>query len=112
MAHTSPVLRAKPSNRTLLPLMALALALNGCFFDSRWGEAKRIQQHNAAAAAPAAIESTPPPEASSASEARAPPGVRAYRVRIYATPAYESLTVDWHRRVSELLEDGNLVLGP
>jgi hypothetical protein len=96
-----------------LPLAALALTLNGCFlgYDSRWGAAKRMQQHNAASAAPAAIESTPPPETSSAGEARAG-AVRAYRVRIYASPAYEALTVDWHRRVSELLEDGNLVLGP
>jgi hypothetical protein len=114
MARTSPLPLATSSNRNLLPLVALALALNGCFlgFDSRWGESKRIQQHNAAAAAPAAIESTPPPETPTAGEAHATPAVRAYRVRIYATPAYESLTVDWHRRVTELLEDGNLVLGP
>jgi Matrixin len=102
------------SSRILVSSMALAAALNGCFFgyDSRWGQSKRIQQHNAAAAAPAALEATPPPETSSAAETRSAQGVRAYRVRVYATPAYEAQTLDWHRRVSEIIEDGNLVLGP
>src|SRR5271170_6541129 len=89
-----------------LPLCALALLSNACFFgyDSNWGAAKRAQKNGAAVAAPAALESTPPPPAGSASTDEARPGAaRAYRVRVYATAAYAARTLDWHRTVNDLI---------
>jgi hypothetical protein len=93
----------------------LVVNLNACFlgYDSRWGQAKRAQQRNAAAAAPATLQASPAPEASATGDVARPAGTaRDYRVRVYATPAYAALTLDWHRRVGEIVGDGNAILGP
>jgi hypothetical protein len=94
-------------------LLVMLSALNACFmgYDSRWGESKRIQQHNAAAAAPAGLRATAPSEASTA-DAPHPPAARTYRLRVYATAAYAAQILDWHRRATELIDDANRVLAP
>ncbi|WP_394830775.1 matrixin family metalloprotease [Pendulispora rubella] len=74
-------------------------------FDSRWGESKRAQQRNAAAAAPATLHSAPV-------ETERRGAVHVYRVRFYATPSYSAQTVDWKRRVQDLVDDANAVLEP
>ncbi|WXB20224.1 matrixin family metalloprotease [Pendulispora albinea] len=38
--------------------------------------------------------------------------VRTYRIRAYATTTYAAQTIDWKRRLSDLLDDANRVLGP
>ena len=88
-----------------LSVLALAAALwvQGCFYDSRWGEAKRVQQHNAAAASPATLH-----VASADGAERAP--ARVYRVRVYATTSYAAQTMDWKRKMTDLVDDANRVL--
>src|SRR5437764_8924720 len=94
-------------------LFVMLSSLNACFmgYDSRWGESKRIKQHNAVAAAPAALRATNPSEATSA-EAPLPATVRTYRLRVYATAAYAAQILDWQRRATELVDDVNRVLAP
>jgi hypothetical protein len=82
----------------------LAIALPGCFYDSRWGQEKTVQKHNAEAMAPAALTASPAASTTSAA--------KAYRVRVHATPAYVSQTIDWKHDTRELFEEANALLGP
>ena len=83
----------------------IGLAVVGCFYDSRWGEAKRAQQRAAARATPTAISTRP---AGDDGEARA--NVTPLRVRVHATSLYAAQTVDWQRQVRDLVEDANRTL--
>jgi len=76
----------------------------GCF-DSRWGEAKRVQQRNAAIATPSALQG-----GSGAADEPAPRAKRTFRIRFHATHAYTAQTLDWSRRVRELVDDANRIL--
>jgi hypothetical protein len=95
----------------LLGVIGLGASLvTGCY-DSRWGEAKRVQQHNAAHATPATLQ-TSAGEGDAVPLAATRQAARAYRIRAYAMPAYSAQTVDWRRHVTELIEDADRVLVP
>ena len=70
----------------------------GCFYDSRWGQRKTAQLHNAALATPAALG---PPTETGASVAT--DGATTLHVRVHATPAYVAQTPDWKSHVGVLL---------
>src|SRR5258706_13174966 len=96
----------------LATIVLFVSCLDGCFlgFDSRWGEAKRAQQHAATAAAPASLQTASGTESTADAPAAPTPAVRTYRIRVYATPAYATERLDWHRRATELVDDANRVL--
>ena len=93
--------------RRALALSPILLLTAGCFYDSRWGQTKTAQKHNAALATPAAL-----PTASRASEASSasPTASHVLHVRLYATPAYSATIVDWERHARALLDDANVTL--
>ena len=81
----------------------LALACSGCFFyDSRWGQQKQAQQHEAAHLTPQTLR------ASSAASA-GPSGDRALTLRVYATPGYAASVVDWQKQFNTLLFCANAI---
>jgi hypothetical protein len=80
--------------------LLLCLGLPGCFYDSRWGEAKRSQERLAARATPVAVAPAVAPDAAT----------RELRVRFYATPAYAGQTVDYKKQIVDLIADANQVL--
>ena len=103
----------------VLAVVLLALGVNGCFYDSRWGEAKRAQARNAARLTPATITSSSSSSSSSSSpssnagsdvQVSPPAATRALRMRIYASTAYEAQTIDWQRQVRDLIDDANPIL--
>lgn len=86
------------------------LQSSACFFDSQWGAARRAQAAAAQRATPPELRSTPAVASETAIPARKP--TRALKVRAYATPRYAAEVVDWPKRLAELLEDADEVLGP
>src|SRR5690242_3887420 len=94
-------LRAAP----LAALLAL-LFLQACFYDSRWGSARRAQQVVAAHATPAEIQATP----AEPTEIPARRPIRTLRVRALATARHAAEVVDWPRQLADLLEDASRVL--
>lgn len=93
----------------IMPALALGsaafglLATSGCFFyDSRWGQQKQAQQHQAARLAPRKLE-----------RQSAQPELRARRtltLRVYATPAYQASIVDWEQQFQHQLDCANATL--
>jgi len=92
----------RPVTRITLITLIFSMISTSCY-DSTWGETKRGQARNAKAALPASLE--PRTEAP-----RLAPAAHVVRVRIYATPSYVSQTIDWQKRIRDLLEDTNDVL--
>ena len=93
--------------RTSLRVFVAALSLThaACFlgYDSRWGEAKRAQQRAAKAATPESLHET--------NDTKPAPGVRTFRVRLHATPAYAQSTVDWPKQARDTIDEANRMLG-
>ena len=96
-----------PAPRAVLFALAAALGLSACFYDSRWGEAKRAQQKLATKAAPADISPSTDPERPAPDGGR-----RAWRVRVRPDGRYLAQNIDAPRRIAELLDDAGRVLGP
>jgi len=86
-----------------------AAATLSCFvgYDSRWGEAKRAQQHAAEDTKPAVIAAT-----SSSTGSPSVGAHRTFRVRVRPTSRYLGQTVDTPRRVADLFDDANRILEP
>jgi len=99
-----PVRRLRP----VLLALAVPWAASACFlgYDSRWGESKRAQQHLAAQSGPASIASavpdTPAPDA----------GLRTWHVRVRPDAQYLAQNMEAPKRLADLVEDANRVLGP
>jgi Matrixin len=87
-----------------------ATATLSCFvgYDSRWGEAKRAQQHAAEDTKPAVIAAS----SSSSDGPSSAPAHRTFRVRVRPTSRYLGQTVDTPRRVADLFDDANRILEP
>jgi hypothetical protein len=100
-----------PSAARLALAIALYLSLGGaagCFYyDSRWGEAKRIQQAQAQRESQQALRPTDPERATSAAR-----GQTKLALRVYVTPSYATLYTDWSRRVAQIVGDANVILAP
>lgn len=90
--------------RFALIVVAAAVA-QGCFYDSRWGEAKRAQKHAASEALPKAIQAR-------GLEGRASTAnrVKDVHVRAFASRAYRSQVFNWHSQFDDLIADANKVL--
>ncbi|HYP99301.1 MAG TPA: matrixin family metalloprotease [Polyangiaceae bacterium] len=85
----------------------LAFGLSGCFFfDSRWGEQKAIQKHEAARLAPQQLQ------AQSRGHNAARLAQRTLRLRVYATPTYSATVVNWQKQFEETLACANAVFTP
>jgi hypothetical protein len=98
----------------LLALAISAPTLTGCY-DSRWGQQKVAQQHNAAAAAPAELRlasrepvSEPLPPAPREGSLR----VQKVRVRALVTRSFTAQVVDAPRHLRDLFEDANRITEP
>jgi hypothetical protein len=94
--------------RAVVLCLAVPGAASACFlgYDSRWGESRRAQQHLAARSGPATI-------ASAAPDTPAPgAGRRTWRVRVRPDAQYLAQNMEAPRRVADLVEDANRVLGP
>lgn len=98
------VRRHAPSARRCF-VAALAIATASCFYDSRWGDAKRAQQNAAARATPATLSARPPED-----EPHAP--TRTLRIRVRATPRYAAQAIDWQKQTADVIDDANKVLAP
>lgn len=74
----------------------------GCFYDSRWGQQKKEQRHEAARLRPQRLEhaQSRPRQADR----------RVGRVRAYATRAYIAETLEWEKRFDGLLRDASRIL--
>ncbi|HEX4337740.1 MAG TPA: hypothetical protein VH062_17630 [Polyangiaceae bacterium] len=76
----------------------------GClFYDSRWGQAKSEQKHEAAHLQPASL---------AVSKESVPSERRNASVRACVTRAYAAETLGWEARFDELLRNASSVLGP
>src|SRR6478609_10504952 len=85
----------------------LGFGLSGCFFfDSRWGEQKEFQKHEAARLAPEQLQ------AQSEGHNAARLAQRTLRLRVYATPTYSSTVVNWQKQFEETLVCVNKVFTP
>ncbi len=84
---------------------ALGLVSLGACYDSRWGEAKRAQQHVAADTKPADI---------GPGSGDRPPAIGSHTLRVRMRPngRYLALTVDAPKQLADLVDDANQVLGP
>ncbi|MES1177090.1 MAG: matrixin family metalloprotease [Myxococcales bacterium] len=78
------------------------LATSGCFYDSRWGQQKQAQQHQAARLAPQKLE-----RQSAHVELHAQ---RTLTLRVYATPTYQASIVDWEQQFQHQLDCANATL--
>lgn len=88
--------------------VAALVSATACFvgYDSRWGEAKRAQQHAAADSKPASIIASP-------GDVAAPDaGRKSLSIRVRPSSSYLAQTVDVPKRVADLLDDANGVLWP
>jgi len=85
-----------------LAVAALGMASLPSCYDSRWGQQKVAQQHNAAAAAPAALRTD---DGESPSRAK----VERLRVRAYLTQSFTAQVVDAPRHLRDLFEDTNRI---
>jgi hypothetical protein len=84
--------------------LAALVGLGACY-DSRWGEAKRAQQHVAA--------DTKPADIGPGSGDRPPAtGSHTLHVRMRPNGRYLALTVDAPKQLADLVDDANQVLGP
>lgn len=83
----------------------LMLGLSGCFYDSRWGQEKTIQKHEAARQAPQKLAAQ-----SHGHDVRL--AERTLRLRVYATPGYSATVVNWQKQFGDLLECANSVFIP
>ncbi len=92
----------------VLAICATAATMS-CFvgYDSRWGEAKRAQQHAAEDTKPAVIAAS-----SSSTDSPSAGAHRTFRVRVRPTSRYLGQTVDTPRRVADLFDDANRILEP
>jgi hypothetical protein len=96
---------------SLIFILAAALGLPSCFFDSRWGQAKRAQVAAAQNATPSALRATPGAEV----ELGAPQpskAIRALKLRAHATPRYAAAVTDWPRQLADQIDEVNHILGP
>jgi hypothetical protein len=92
-----------------LALLLMAMGSSACFYDSRWGEPKRLQQSAAQRATPSAIQATPETEIGAEGASKV---MRSLKIEARATSRYASEVVDWRRQLGDLLDDANAVLGP
>jgi hypothetical protein len=86
--------------------LSLAIALSGCFYDSRWGQATASQKRVAASLMPSQLR-TDPHEAKLRRGDEAMTPVSTLRVRAYATPHYASALVDGEAQLLETLQNAN-----
>jgi Matrixin len=86
-------------------VLSLGLAGGAACYDSRWGEAKRAQQHAAVDSKPADIR---PGDGSGTTDA----GKRLFRMRVRPNGRYLAQTVDAPKQIADLVEDANTVLAP
>lgn len=98
--------------KTCAGLLAGTLLLPSCYYDSRWGESRRIQKTNVQSATPSALRATP--EGGEPRSVEKPPSrsARVLRIRAYATPRYAAEVTDWPRQLADLVVDANQVLSP
>lgn len=93
----------KPGRVLVFGVAALALTTS-CFYDSRWGESKRLQEAAAKRATPRALQPTGGEEGAAR--------LRVMRIHAYASPRYTAEVVDWRRQLEALIDDANRLLGP
>jgi hypothetical protein len=86
--------------------LSLALALCGCYYDSRWGQAKASQKRFAAARMPAQLR-VDPQEAKLRRGDEPMTAVSTLRVRAYATPHYAAALVDGQAQLVETIRNAN-----
>lgn len=89
--------------------MAVCVGLSSvpaCFFDSRWGEPKRLQEAAARRATPKALRATP--EGDSTPHA----ALRVLHLRAHATPRFLTEVSHGERRFEETVSRANAILGP
>lgn len=99
------VLRIK-TTALLATTVCIGGCIGGCFYDSRWGEAKRTQQHNAQAMAPAEIHA----EGRASGAPRQP--MRTIRVRALVTQAFTAHVVDAPKFLREMIDEANRITQP
>ena len=95
-------------------VIAASVVLSG-WYDSRWGQQKVAQQHNAAAAAPGELRiSTREPSAEPAPPEPRDAAMRVQRLRVRAlvTRSFTAQVVDAPRHLRELFEDVNRITEP
>jgi hypothetical protein len=86
--------------------LSIGLALSGCYYDSRWGQAKASQKRVAASRMPSQLPEDPKEaKLQRADEAKTP--VSTLRVRAYATPPYAAALVDGEAQFVQALNDAN-----
>ena len=98
----------------VIAVIAASVVLSGCY-DSRWGQQKVAQQHNAAAAAPGELRiSTREPSAEPAAPEPRDAAMRVQRLRVRAlvTRSFTAQVVDAPRHLRELFEDVNRITEP
>jgi len=83
----------------------LALALSGCFYDSRWGQQKAMQKHEVARQTPELLHASSQVHGSRMDQ-------RTFRLRVYATPAYSTTVVNWQKQFEDTLTCANSVFAP
>jgi hypothetical protein len=88
-----------------LAVVGLVLGLSSCFYDSRWGQQKASQKHEAARQTPEQLRAQTASLAPRLAE-------RTLRLRVYATPAYTSTVVDWQKQFADTLDCANSVFTP
>lgn len=86
--------------------LALAVALGGCFYDSRWGQAKASQKRFAAARMPAQLRVDPQAAKLRRGDEPMTP-VSTMRLRAYATPHYAAALVDGEAQLVETIRNAN-----
>lgn len=84
----------------------MAVALSGCFYASRWGQAKASQKRVAAARMPSQLR-VDPQEAKLRRGDEAMKPVSTMRLRAYATPHYASALVDGEAQLVETIRNAN-----
>jgi hypothetical protein len=82
---------------------------SGCWYDSRWGQAKAAQRRIAQKTAPADIR-TAPADGDDADGGARTGARRTYRVRLRPNEHYLTQTVDARRQLSNVIDDANGVL--
>lgn len=93
----------------LAGLVTLGALLTGCFYDSRWGEAKASQKRVATQRMPSQLRTDPKGSELTRGDVQSTP-VSQLRIRAYATPHYEAALTNARASFQRTLDDANPTL--
>jgi hypothetical protein len=92
----------------LIITVAATALLQGCFYDSNWGQRKSTQRAIAARTTPQALQ----PTTDGTGDPKAPSNSRSMKVRVQVTPKYAAAHLDWQERFARTVAAANQVLAP